>query len=411
MKKTYYLCVLALSVICVASCKKDNEPAEQGTGKDLVLTPLQQQKAAADNAFTFKLFKEASASNVTSKNLMLSPLSVSMALGMTSNGSSGQTLEAMRTALEFKGFTEEQINTYYQHLITELPELDPLAKVKIANSIWYRNNFTVASPFLQANTTHYKAAVEALDFSNPTAKDKINNWVNNQTEGKIPAIIDNIAADMVMYLINAVYFKSSWKYPFDKSKTTKGAFTLDNGNTVQADMMTANATMNIGNKADASIYELPYGNGRYSMVMILPKENNTLTSIISTLDTTKWKNWTSGLNQVTNDIKMPKFKFGYDIQLKNALSNLGMGIAFSDAANLTRINAAGGLFISEVKHKTFIEVNEEGTEAVAATSVGVGAVSVPQPVVINRPFLFAIREMKTGLILFTGVVNNPLLTE
>jgi serine protease inhibitor len=413
MKKTYTFYTLLLAVLCLGACKKgNNDIPDLGPGKDLVLNSLEQQQALTDNSFSLKLLKQVATTSITNKNLMLSPLSISMAIAMTSNGSNGATLEGIRNTLGFNGFTEEQINSYYQHLITDLPALDPKATVKIANSLWYRNNFEVAPPFLQTNTNYYKAAVEALNFNDPASLTKINNWVNSQTNGKIPTIIEEIPANAIMYLINAVYFKSVWQYPFDKSKTAKSPFYVSPTSTVQADFMNANTTFKMGGRLDASVYELPYGNGKYSMVVVMPTADKTVNDLISTLDTTKWKGWLANLNTVTRDIKMPKFKFAYDITLNETLKALGMATAFDEhAADFTRINNKGGLYISKVKHKSFIEVNEEGTEAAAATSVEISFTSAPQSVIINRPFLFAIREVNTGLILFSGVVKNPLLTE
>lgn len=413
MKKTFTLYAFTLVVLCLGACKKsNNNDPDLGPGKDLVLNSLEQQQAFTDNSFSLKLLKQVATTSTNNKNLMLSPLSISMAIAMTSNGSNGTTLEGIRNTLGVNAFTEEQVNKYYEHLIADLPALDPKATVKIANSIWYRNNFTVAAPFLQTNTNSYKAAVEAVDFSNPASVTKINNWVSSQTNGKIPTIIDAIPQNAMMYLINAVYFKSVWQYPFDKIKTAKSAFYVSPTSTVQADFMNANTTFKIGGKTDASVYELPYGNGKYSMVMVLPAADKTVSDLLSTLDTTKWKGWLSNLSTVKRDIQMPKFKFAYDIGLNETLKLLGMATAFDEyAADFTRINSKGGLYITEVKHKSFIEVNEEGTEAAAATSVEIGVTSLPQPIIINRPFLFAIREVKSGLILFSGVVKNPLLTE
>lgn len=402
----------AIFTFCLsASCKKDKE--EEGKGKDLILTEREQQKVESDNQFTFKLFKEALSKHETGKNLMLSPLSVSMAMGMTVNGSNGATLEGIRTALELKSFTEEEVNSYYSKLIRELPLLDPKTSLKIANSIWYRKGFDVLPAFLQTNVDNYKAAVEALDFASPTAKDKINSWVNTNTNGKIPTIINVIKANSVMYLMNAVYFKSNWKYKFDNSKTSKKDFYLDGGTKVQADFMISNASINSAISQDATIIELPYINDKYSMVLVLPNQNTTVAQLAANLDQLKWKTWMSSLTVRTIDILLPKFKFEYEIGLNDCLSKLGMGMAFGNGADFSRIRSAGGLKIDDVKHKTFLEVNEEGTEAAAVTSVEMGAVMSlpPQPFLINRPFIFVIREIKSGLIIFTGIVNNPLLTK
>lgn len=409
MRKIYAL-LLPISIF-IFSCEKNGGPKEEGTGKDLALNQHEQQKAEADNEFTFKLFKQALNGESSGKNIMLSPLSVSMAVGMASNGSAGATLEGIRTAMEFKNFTEAQVNDYYRKLTTELPELDPKATLRIANSIWYDNGFTALPAFLQVNKDYYHATAEGLDFTSEGAKDRINGWVSEKTNGKITGIINQISPTMVMYLINAVYFKSNWTYKFDQKNTAKGDFFLDADHKVQTDFMNAKVTFNATAVQDANIYELPYGNKKYSMVIAVPTGNKPVTEFAAGIDQAKWKGWMTGLKETTKDIRMPKFKFSYDIALNGALKGLGMRLAFGEGgvADFTRINAAGGLLIDEVKHKTFIEVNEEGTEAAAVTSVGIVLTSAGSTVVFNRPFLFAIREMKTGLILFTGIVNNPLL--
>lgn len=203
IRKTITL--LCLSLIIITACKKiDNTP---DTGKELTLTAAEQLKVTADNAFTLKLFKATLNGNPDADNLFLSPLSVSMAVGMTSNGASGQTLQAIRNTMNFNNFTEDQVNGYYHKMITELPQLDPKTTLKFANSIWYTNSFTPIPTFLQANASNYNARIEAADFKNAAAKDVINSWVNNATDGKITSIIDNIQDNVIMYLINAIYFK------------------------------------------------------------------------------------------------------------------------------------------------------------------------------------------------------------
>jgi serine protease inhibitor len=408
MKNFSSLLAFMTIVIGLSSCKKENTEDKYSV---LMLTAKEQQKAEADNKFTFNLLKQVAAAESSANNLMLSPLSVSMAIAMTSNGSKGQTLADISNAMQFKDFTETEVNSYYQKIGKSLPELDSRVKLAIANSIWYRNDFTVLPAFLTTNTTYYNAKVSALDFANPSSKNTINSWVSEQTQGKIPSIIDNIGSDLVMYLINAMYFKGTWQSQFDKSKTAKGTFNLSADHQVQADFMNGDK-IKLRTAADpnVAIYELPYGNDIYSMVIVLPKGNVQLADVVENLDGNKWKNWMTNLSNTSAAIKMPKFKFSYTKTLNETLAGLGMSNAFSNAADFTRINEAGKLKISEVKHKTFLDVNEEGTEAAAVTSVGVVLTSAPQPIVIDKPFMFAIRERHTGLILFTGLVNNPTLT-
>lgn len=401
--------LLGLLFFMLTACNKgDVKPA---TGKELVLTAAEQQKANADNAFTIKLFKASLSDNPNDKNLFLSPLSVSMAIGMTSNGSNGQTLTDIRQAMNFNGFTEDQVNSYYHKLITELPALDPKATLKIANSIWYRTGFTPIPAFLQTNSSNYNAQVQGVDFKLAATKDQINKWVSDQTNSKITKIVDQIPGDVVMYLINAIYFKSSWKNRFDVAKTQKADFHNASGSTIQADFMNSDTHYNVAVTNDATVVELPYANERYSMVLVSPKGATTVKDYVTGLDSAKWRSLTANLQDTRSFIALPKFKFSYEIKLNNILSTLGMASAFSTKADFTRINAAGGLSITEVKHKTYVDVNEEGTEAAAVTSVSVGLTAVQEfSYKFDHPFIFAIREMKTGLILFTGVVNDPTLS-
>jgi serine protease inhibitor len=396
--------ILSLSLVVITACKKiDSSP---DTGKDLVLTTTEQQKVAADNAFTLKLFKATLNVN-GNDNLFISPLSVSMAIGMTSNGAAGQTLHDIRNTMDFNNFTEDQVNSYYHKMITELPQLDSKTTLKFANSIWYANNFTPVPAFLQTNSANYNARIEPVDFRNAGTKDVINNWVSSATDGKIATIIDKTTDGAIMYLINAIYFKGSWANKFDAAKTQKSVFYLPSGSTVQADFMNqTHVPLNTNIVNDARVLELPYNNKKFSMVIVTPT-SQSVQEYAAGLDSAKWQSLMTGLSGSYVDVSMPKFKFSYDKELTGILSNLGMANAFSDLADFSRISA-GGLTITEVKHKAYIEVDEEGTTAAAVTSVAVGTTAVlPYNFKLDHPFIFAIREMKTGLVLFTGVVNDP----
>ncbi|UOE50261.1 serpin family protein [Mucilaginibacter sp. SMC90] len=404
--------LLGLGILAITACKKGgNGPINNGPGKDLVLSAIEQQQIGPGNAFTLKLFK-ANVNTVTdNQNLIVSPLSVSFAMGMTSNGASGQTLTDIRKTMDFDGFTEDQVNAYHHNLITNLPDLDPNTTLKIANSIWYANNFTPLPAFIKTNTDFYNAEVKALDFTDKTGStNTINSWVSGQTNNKITKIIYQVADGARMYLINAIYFKSSWKKRFDAAKTYKAPFHLSSSSTVQADFMTNNdVDLKAAFTDDASVVELPYSNSKYSMVMIMPDAD--LKTFALGLDSAKWNLLMSKLTNAKSTITLPKFKFSYGIDLKDILKSLGMSIAFSDQADFSRISGSG-LTITEVKHKAYIDVNEDGTEAAAVTSVGVGLTAAPtKNIVLDKPFIFAIREMKTGLILFAGIVNDPTKSE
>jgi serpin B len=402
------LLVLSFLLIVVASCKKNNvTPLPKG--KNLVLSSFEEQKVTADNVFSLNLFKKLNSANTSNANLFVSPLSVSFALGMTSNGANGQTLDAIRNTLNFAGLTQQQVNNYYNNLITNLPLLNPNTTLKIANSIWYKQGFDVLPAFLKTNTDDFNARIQALDFNNQSSVNTINNWVKDNTGGKIPDIIDQLDPQAVMYLVNAIYFKSSWNQKFDPAKTRSKPFYKTDGSQVPASFMTGIKDYSYNAEGNISIFEMPYSDKKFSMVIIMPTDGTPLKDVVNNLDPAKWKNLTKRLTALNSEISLPKFKFSYNVTLNNSLVDLGMGIAFTDNADFSLINAGGNLKISEVKHKAFVDIDESGTTAAAATSVGIVPTSVliPKTVTIDHPFVFAIREMSSRLILIMGTVNDP----
>lgn len=407
MKFNYKVLLLLSSIVIgIASCKKGDQ-VNPNKGKNLVLTPLDQLKVVADNSFTLKLFKNLDSANTGRVNLFVSPLSVSFALGMTSNGAAGQTLTAFQNTLNFAGLTQAQVNDYYNNLITNLPELDPNTKLNIANSIWYKQDFSVLPQFLQTNSTYFHAKIQALDFSNSASVNTINNWVNQSTDGKIPVVINQIPSDAIMYLINAIYFKSSWKEKFDPKATYTLPFFRPDNSQVQASFMTGDINFNAYYDDKVSVFELPYSNDKYSMVIALPARGISLNQMVAGLTSAQWQTWMSSLKPDKETITLPKFKFSYNVLLNNALTDLGLGIAFSGNANFSLINPTAPLAISRVTHNAYVETDESGTTAAAVTTVVMATTARAPLPPINRPFMFAIREMSSGLILFTGTMNDP----
>jgi serpin B len=271
----------------------------------------------------------------------------------------------------------------------------------------------VLPQFLQTNSSFFHAKIQALDFTDPASVTTINNWVSAQTNGKIPSILNNIKPLDVMYLINAIYFKSVWKEHFDPAQTKPGTFYLADNSTVQASFMHGLLDFNFYTDDKATVFELPYSNSKYSMVIVMPVGTTSLNALTAGLDPAQWQTWMKSLLPSKNTISMPKFKFSYSSMLNTPLKDLGLGVAFSDSADFSLINpdTTKKLQISEVLHKAFVETDENGTTAAAATKVTISYDTASAgPPSIDRPFIFAIREMKSGLILFAGTVNNPLLT-
>jgi len=402
--------LLPLVVLAIA-CRDPVGPPSRITALPRALTDGEQRLIDADNRFAFTLLAQARAdTRDTLDNLFVSPLSVAMSLGMAYNGAAGTTADAMRATLELDGMSVAEVNESYRSLIQMLRALDPRVHFQIANSIWYLQGYTVEQPFLDANTTYYDARVSALDFSSPDAAATINAWVSQQTHGVIDRIVDQIPDDMRLYLINAIYFKGDWREQFNASRTQPRPFH------VSADSVVSVATMSHGQpvevrlnyEPDALIVDLPYGGAAFSMTIVLPADTTSVDALVGRLTADQWNSWIAGLHETESEVFLPKFTLTNDLQLIPTLGSLGMGIAFDpNAADFSRIHTPSELYITEVKHKTFVDVNEEGTEAAAVTSTGTGVTSAPGTVDVNRPFLFALRENLSGTILFLGVIRHP----
>lgn len=376
------------------------------------LTGAENQLVAADNRFAFKLLGEIAARTGPDTNVFISPLSAAMALGMAYNGAAGTTQAEMQRTLELDGMTLDDVNQSYRGLIALLRGLDPQVAFTVANSVWYDDNpaYAPTADFLATTREYFDARVESLDFGSPTAAPTINAWVSDQTRGKIPAIVpDPVPDGVVAYLINAIYFKGSWTTQFDKTRTQVQAFKLVDGTSTTVPMMTHGRTIRVGYVRDdgVTVFDLPYGGQAFSMTIALPRDAGGIDSLVQRLTNERWSAWIAGLDSGTFDVFLPKFTLTYELTMNDALKALGMPSAFCDPgpADFTRMNPA--LCITEVKHKATVDVNEEGTEAAAATSIGFAPSSTTPSIVVDRPFLFVIRERLSGTILFMGRVMNP----
>ncbi|HSG82615.1 MAG TPA: serpin family protein [Gemmatimonadota bacterium] len=404
--------VAAACVLVAFGCDEDiQQPGITQLPRDLEAG--EQQLIQADNSFGLKLFREIHAEEPDGSNIFISPLSVAMALGMAYNGADGTTQQAMQETLELQGMSLDEVNRSYRSLIDLLANLDPSVHWTLANSIWYREGFPAEQDFLDVNAEFFDAEVTPLDFDDPGAPGTINDWVNDKTNGRIAEIVDVIPPEIVMYLINAIYFKAAWTTQFDPALTHSANFNLKDGSMVQVPMMTHGSEIGLHTYFEPGVLiaDLPYGGQAYSMTIVLPDYGRDIDSLIAALDAESWQGWMDGLSANEMQVYLPKFTLEYEIELGDALKALGMSIAFDPvAADFTKIynGGLGNLFISRVKHKTFVDVNEEGTEAAAVTSVEVGITGMPPTVIVDRPFLFAIRERLSGTIVFMGVIQNPV---
>ncbi len=408
--------LLAAAAALPLACAEGPTQPSRITELPRALTAGEAALVAADNRFTFALLGAVAAQEPADSNLFLSPLSVGMALGMTVNGAAGVTRDSMLYALRLDGLTMDEVNRGYRSVIDLLRGLDPRVSFTLANSIWYRNTIQPGQDFLDATRTWFDARVSALDFASPSAAQTINDWVNAATRGKIPTIVSGPIPDyMIMYLINAIYFKGTWTQQFDPALTRDAPFHLRGGGTVSARTMEHRdaAPALYASRDGVTIVDLPYGGRAFAMTLVLPPTAAGIDALVAGLTQERWDDWMAGLDSTEVLVTMPKFKLALERQMTPYLEALGMGLAFAcGTADFTPLNPAAGhqTCITEVKHKTYVDVYEEGTEAAAVTSVGVGVTSVPAGpvrVVVDRPFVVAIRERLTGTILFLGRVTDP----
>jgi serine protease inhibitor len=407
------------SLLAISSALACTDPAAPGQVPD-VLTTLPRQLTGAEQAivsstpgFGFGLLRQVNTTWADS-NVFLSPLSASMALGMTMNGAAGSTFDEMRTTLGLPDRPLAELNAGYKSLMTLLRSLDRTVDMRIGNSIWMEQRFApqVSRTFQDDLKTFFEASSTGLDFASPTAITTINNWVKTSTNGKIDKILERIPPEMVMYLINAIYFKGAWREPFDPAATAPGAFTAITGQRVTVPMMTRKGKFRAAVVNGVQMVELPYGSDAFVMTIAMPPEGQSVNTFIAGLTPASWQALTATLGPSTTDLYLPKFSLSWSDKLNDELQGMGMRRPFvPGGADFTRMSPSVGreLYISDVRQRAIVEVNEAGTVAAAVTSVGVGVTSLPVSIRIDRPFVFAIRERLSGTLLFMGKLARPVV--
>ena len=363
----------------------------------------------ANNEFGFQLFQRLYQKN---ENVFVSPLSISTAITMTLNGAVGTTQQEMKQALSLADLDLVAVNTDFANLQKSLQITSPRIKLKIANSLWGREDILFEPSFLQINKDYFNATLRKVNFKDPESTTDINRWVRDKTNGKIDKIVEELDPQTILFLINAIYFKGNWTKNFDSKKTSERKFFLSDNRIKTVEMMSQSGKYEAYISPDFQAIRLPYDNGRLGMYIFLPDTKYTLTNWISQLTASNWKLWRSQFVEQEADIALPKFKIEYEKSLNSYLSALGMKLAFiPNEANFSSISRdPSDLYIGEVKHKSYIEVTEKGTEAAAITSVQVKTTAI-QPdqlyFIANRPFTFVIEDQWTGSLLFLGAVVNP----
>ncbi|MDW7729070.1 MAG: serpin family protein [Bacillota bacterium] len=370
---------------------------------------LDQRLVDANNGFGFHLYSELILAE-PDVNLLISPSSIITALAMTYNGTDGETREAMANALKLGEMSMDEVNRAFANLLTILQNPDPEVELTVANSLWAREGVDFYEEFLECNREFYNAEVAELDFDNAGAADVINRWVKEQTRDKIDGIVEPpIDPETILFLINAIYFNGDWSVPFDPDNTTDVEFSSSDGSKSEHPLMFRNDDFRYYENDLFQAVSLPYGkNERVSMYVLLPVEEKGLEQLYAELNNANWNSWVNSFRTMEGELGLPRFRFEYETSLNDALKALGMGIAFDEnAADFSGMRPTPpSLFISEVKHKAFIDVNEEGTEAAAVTSVEVSETAMPETfsMIVDRPFFFAVADDMTGTILFMGSV-------
>ncbi len=411
-----FLTLWIIFIIFFTSCWTPMEPVKH-TVEMRELTPAEKEMVGASNIFGINLLAKLGELDEGKDDIFISPLSISIALGMALHGAEGETQEEIKRVLEFHNLSIDAVNESYLGLLDLLPYIDPKVELLIANSMWYRIGFPVLDSYIETNKKYFDAEVDALDFNLPGASKIMNNWVKRKTKGLIEDIVpEEIDPLTMMYLINAVYFKGDWTLQFDKKDTRDADFKLDDGSTIQVKMMYQKASFRVNRSyQDVSIIDLPYSEGNYSMTIVLPPPGVSINEFTESMTGEKWQSWLDKLpDEPTEiDVYLPRFTLEYEESLVEVLKALGMRKAFEEyEAEFDGIydrSKVGGenLYISDVMHKTFVDVNEKGTEAAAATSVEFGLTSMPPYFRVDRPFLLAIRENTSDTILFIGKIVHP----
>jgi len=390
-------------LLATLSCTDHSTQPDSTAGGLRVSAPF----ATQTTDFAFDLLKRVNEQEKREVNTFVSPLSLHIALGMLLNGANGQTAQEIQKTLKLDAQTLTEANQTYANLMENLPGIDPKVKLTLGNSVWYRNNFTVETAFQDVLRQRFKAEVTPLDFTSPTAKDRINQWASDQTNGKIKTVIKEIKPEHVLFLLNALYFKGDWKTQFKTEKTVDMPFKLLSGGTKPVKMMRMNMPLRRIFRPTYTAFELPYANGNFAMTVLLPNANSSADALINTLNTAEWTAVQKGMTEGAIDIGLPRFTLEYEIGLNDVLSKMGMPTVFTDAANLSGINKNRGLKVDFVKQNTFVAVDEKGTEAAAVTSIGVVVTSLPASYLCDRPFVIMIHEKISGTVLFMGKIVHP----
>ncbi|MFL0247739.1 serpin family protein [Candidatus Clostridium stratigraminis] len=402
------LLVSAIAAACIGcGMKKDNSIKNQYTIKAKELDSNIKNISDANNKVAFKFLNyELKAHN--NSNIVISPLSLNTVLAMTQNGAANKTKEEILSALEFNDINDSTINENYQKVIAHFNSLKSI-NVNMSDSIWIQKDIKVRDDFKGIGSDNYEAEIYNVDFNKRTTVNDINKWVSDKTQGKIKKLNTNLD-NVTMLLINTIYFKGKWADPFIESSTSKEAFNLSNGSKVNVDMMKGILSVDYLKTKDFSAVRLPYDDDNFGFYIFLPDKGISEDKLIQSMTYDNWEKWTNDFKRAEVDIKLPKFKIEYEDELNKMLQGFGMKDAFDpEKADFSKMTDKKSQYINLVKQKCYIDVNEAGTEAAAATEVAMDLGIVVNPIAFtaDKPFIYAIADKKTGLIIFMGKLEKP----
>jgi serine protease inhibitor len=421
-----------IAAISLSGCGGSGDTADSrfGTGSGMMrnVTPAAVERATrslatgraslvpiASNEFGFRLFAEL-VKKQQDTNVVISPASLSTVLAIAYNGAAGSTREAMAKTLSVEGISLEDLNEGEKQMLTLLSAPDPKLELDIASSLWAKSGTEFRREFLGRVEDSYAAKPTVLDFASPECAKTINDWVSQATRGRITEMVKQVDPDSAMLLINAISFKGAWKDPFDPARTELRDFTAFGGKKKKASLMSRNGDFSFYTGKGFRAVRLPFGAARIAMVVVLPDETTPLKDVVKQLSAKSWSGMADKFKPSPGLVMLPKFRIEFGAGLMEALRTLGMGVAFSDAADFSGIRQERGLFLRDVMHRATILVDEKGAEAAAAAKVEVSESAAPierkeVQFIVDRPFAWAIVDRDTGLVLFLGVIGDPVWAE
>ncbi|GAB3011368.1 serpin family protein [Niabella terrae] len=410
--KTGFFLSIGFALLIMTGCSKKNLPTQEDRKGSDQQHPISLAAPVANvfTSFSFDFFKTQQSRAGVTEDLFVSPLSLHIALGMLANGAEGSTHTEIMNALKAEQLSQGALNQAYSTLLTELPQADPAVEMALANAIFYKNGFSVEAPFLGILHNSFNAEITALPFL-PEDLTIINQWASDHTNGKIPQVLQELSPNLVMLLMNALYFKGDWRIRFDKKNTAAQPFYREAATASTVQMMQRKDTFELATGSGYRALQLAYGNGQFRATLLLPDEDKSITDIFNQLDAAAWQQLQRSFQTRTVQLGLPKFKLSAAYDLNKTLEDMGMVKVFQpDAANLEGISPVKPLFVSFVKQNTFAAVDEQGTEAAAVTTIGVEVTSAPAPppqFICNKPFGLIISEKTSNTILFMGRIMDP----